>query len=966
MYNKPAECANCVLEKKGYSFIKPEGLGLNNVVVVGEGPGDAEARDGLPFRPKAQSGAKLEECFQLAAGELLEPINRQMFKIWNLIACQPPANLLADMPWEHGAVMHCRKAYFNDAVNDVADVSKRVILALGNVPLKYLTSASGIAKEKQSITHLRGYVFKSPEYGLIVPSLHPSYIQRGKPNLTSLLKADIILALKTARGEFVHRWHKDYVKPRYIENPCLEDCFTFYQQVVDNPNKILTYDIETDTDVEEDEKGQIVDDIRQVQFSLEKGTGIAISWSYPYIEVIKKIFATSNTKANHNTWNFDNPKISLSGVDIKGNIHDTMWMFKHYQPNLPRGLQAVVSLAGFPFPWKHLFGSRLQYYGCADVDAVQWILEWLPPIMKAMNVWRGYYDHVFSLYSPTLLRAKNIGIPVSETERLKLYDEKTQTGIFEDKRIALDNELQELVPNEIKNIKPKVKDKKTGVIRYGYINPPRDIKKLEASYNYTVKIRKEEGRPVITPFEEVVKARLGYELRSFDGDIERWCRVEPFKASLDQVAKYIRWQKARLENSLDEEDKYLAEYYEVPVVPRVDKKTGERSDKESTGVKVLTELFEVTGDRVLEAALELRSVGTIINNFIPNWKPADDGAVHTTWGFSAASGQLDSRKPNVLNCSKHTDNGQRFRRTIEAPEGYTFVEFDKRSYHVATMGFEANSKQYIRFSQLDPHSIFASWIMPNDWGTPIDMNSSDEEILEQCAYIKKRSGTPGELPVRQIAKPCVLGNQLGLGYMKLWAQNKKLIESPKKAKELQARLAERFSEVEAAKARIKEAAHNQKFLINDWGYIQWFYEIFKWHYSKRFARWVRGNGTDAEKALAFAVQGDAFGEIKWNLLEAERLGYNEKWNFINSIHDSVIYMPRVSDLEQCIVAIYNLFSRPCGVLVNQATGIKGLQVGVEISVGRNWQKQDYFGKGTNSEGMREVKGKEMREVYGLA
>ena len=32
----------------------------------------------------------------------------------------------------------------------------------------------------------------------------------------------------------------------------------------------------------------------------------------------------------------------------------------------------------------------------------------------------------------------------------------------------------------------------------------------------------------------------------------------------------------------------------------------------------------------------------------------------------------------------------------------------------------------------------------------------------------------------------------------------------------------------------------------------------------------------AEKALAFPVQGLAFGEIDWNLLEAEDRGYNEK------------------------------------------------------------------------------------------
>jgi len=119
----------------------------------------------------------------------------------------------------------------------------------------------------------------------------------------------------------------------------------------------------------------------------------------------------------------------------------------------------------------------------------------------------------------------------------------------------------------------------------------------------------------------------------------------------------------------------------------------------------------------------------------------------------------------------------------------------------------------------------------------------------------------------------------------------------------------------------------------------------------------------AEKALAFPVQGLAFGEIDWNLLEAEDRGYNEKYNFVNSIHDSVMYMPHVKQLANCIRDIYTLFTRPCSVLVNDATGPLGLTVGVEVSVGKNWRN---YHPEKNPEGMRELKKKELEEYLKAA
>ena len=75
-------------------------------------------------------------------------------------------------------------------------------------------------------------------------------------------------------------------------------------------------------------------------------------------------------------------------------------------------------------------------------------------------------------------------------------------------------------------------------------------------------------------------------------------------------------------------NKALAKLYVVPTTPR--------GDKETTSTDELQYLYDKTGDEVFLKTIEIRGLDTVINNFIPNWAPASDGCVHTTWGFKAA------------------------------------------------------------------------------------------------------------------------------------------------------------------------------------------------------------------------------------------------------------------------------------------------------------------------------------------
>ena len=353
-----------------------------------------------------------------------------------------------------------------------------------------------------------------------------------------------------------------------------------------------------------------------------------------------------------------------------------------------------------------------------------------------------------------------------------------------------------------------------------------------------------------------------------------------------------------------------------------------------------------------------------------NYKVEDFDYDDKVYCVRVPTGCIITRRNNKVcitgNCSKHTAIGQLFRGIIEAPAGYTFVEFDKKSFHVATMGYAANDSSYIRFSQLDPHSIFSSYIMPKEWGKPIDLSLGDADILDRCKWIKKRCKQEKEkdpihgINIRQdCAKPTVLGNQLGLGARKLHRMNRRFIASEAKAKEYQETLAALFPKVEAFKEDIRLKAHNQTYLLlEEWGKICYFFDVFNWRFDKRRNQWIRGNGGDSEKAIAFPVQGHAFGMIDSELFRIDNMGGCLEHNYLLSIHDSLVFMPEIGKLDKCIEMVVGEMNKPCDKLVNKATeevaGEKGagLKVAVEVAIGRNWRSYD---KESNPEGMQEVK-----------
>jgi hypothetical protein len=62
-------------------------------------------------------------------------------------------------------------------------------------------------------------------------------------------------------------------------------------------------------------------------------------------------------------------------------------MFGHWQPDLPKHLQFCSQFTSFPFPWKHLAATNIEFYAIADVDATLRLYHFLEAALKKDGLW---------------------------------------------------------------------------------------------------------------------------------------------------------------------------------------------------------------------------------------------------------------------------------------------------------------------------------------------------------------------------------------------------------------------------------------------------------------------------------------------------------------------------------------------------------------------------------------------------
>lgn len=149
------KCTKCDLGKTRTNVVIGRGNRNAPMMLVGEGPGEQEDKQGMPFVGPA---GKLLDLLMSAL-----MIKEDQYYIANIVKCRPPGNRV---PLDEEAEQ-CL-AYLR---NQVILVRPKIIVCLGSTAMKYI-----IDKEAK-ITHIRGQWIERKGY-FIMPTFHPAALLR--------------------------------------------------------------------------------------------------------------------------------------------------------------------------------------------------------------------------------------------------------------------------------------------------------------------------------------------------------------------------------------------------------------------------------------------------------------------------------------------------------------------------------------------------------------------------------------------------------------------------------------------------------------------------------------------------------------------------------------------------------------------------------------------------------------------
>jgi uracil-DNA glycosylase family 4 len=165
-------CTRCRLSGTRTNVVFGMGNPSADLMFVGEGPGEQEDRQGLPF--VGRSGQLLDRLILEEMG-----LTREDLYIANTIKCRPPGNRdplpdEIDLCWPY-------------LEKQLELIDPKVVVTLGNFATKLLLGTS------EGISRLRGrsYPYRS---GYLVPTFHPSAALRGAGQVLAQMRADLVRA----------------------------------------------------------------------------------------------------------------------------------------------------------------------------------------------------------------------------------------------------------------------------------------------------------------------------------------------------------------------------------------------------------------------------------------------------------------------------------------------------------------------------------------------------------------------------------------------------------------------------------------------------------------------------------------------------------------------------------------------------------------------------------------------------
>lgn len=975
-YPKPSSCATCALEKLGTGYAPPDGSASAAIMFLGESLGFNEAIQGSPFVGAA--GGMFGRILRRSHME------RASVRVDNCIRCQPPGDWLDGAPWEASALQHCRAAYGEESINQwlrSPSHGQKTLVTLGGIALRQILGLTGY--KGISVRDFHGTVHRDPSDRFwVVPTFHPSFLQRGASNLLDVSRFDLGVAARIALHGHNPRPVSlllDPPVPRFAQWVA-----AFLSAVQHDPAGIwLAVDIETPDKAGGRDEGELTNEdrsyqITRVNFSCNIDEGLTVPFEGPYIPLIAQLLAGARIlQFWHYDYDFprlvkanlmDLAKIATSQIQL----WDLMWAWHKLQSDVPRGLGFVAPFYSDYGAWKHLAkipGRDVEY---AAVDGFQ-TLRIGHGVVKDLvqaGMWDTFDRHVRQLDLYALKPAEEVGILIN-TERLGIFKGELETAATE--KLAL---MKEAAGQGALRPKGGYAKKPDGIAGEEP-EPPASITGNTKKKGRSVKTDYIEGSIQLVECVVTVQVRVcltcgkGTKIGPKHNCIPKADRETHLDGGVPKLAMIPReetrwfWQ---LPFNPDAPKQVLEYILAQGHTPGKAKKT----KKDTTNAETLRKLSKSTGDPLYKYILDYRAIGKVLGTYVTGVEKRLDaaGRVHSTFTHKPSTQRLSSVNPNVQNVI--TDRGgpkslaSGFRKCVVAAPGCRLLEVDYAGIEAVETGWYMNDPVFIRLAKLGVHAYLTSHLL----NRPADLAWTDEHLAGYFKEIKK-----GEVVLYDRAKRTVHGNNYGLTIHGMHTNFPEVFPTLGDAKHTQDLYYSLCPALPTFHRAVREQAHKTGYLggpgkpeapsrwDHPYGYRHWFWSVLSykpttqsraWALEKqhRPVAWINNRpfevvlGEDSKRVIAFYPQSTAAGVLKDAMLllfhpdSALYIGdqYYGRTPLRAPVHDSLLLEVPHAAWDYVLECVLLAMRRP---LVHQPTPTEWgfgdyLSIGVDAKAGDDW------------------------------
>lgn len=651
--SRPSPCRACVLDDKAEGFAPADGPSASWLLMVGEALGKVEALTGRPFMGDA--GGMLQRLLNMLGW------HRDDIRIHNVISCRPPGDWFDERaPWYRDAFHYC--PYLADTLAE----RHPVVVTMGGTALRKVMQLQH--HKKIRVQDFHGSILRDPSDRFwVVPTYHPSFLQRGAHNMIGTVLWDLLRAVEA----------RDSGKPKDDASVVVDPPLEWFKAWVDGVvaarlQEPAAYPISSDVETPDKsggrDEGEITPDDRSFQIlrvnvACHVDEGITVPFAGPFIDELRRLHQSPGPIWQWNS-SYDFPRLCAAGIWTDADAHrviDLMWLAHYLQSDVPRGLGFWAPFYSNYGPWKHLADANPALYG--GIDGLQTHRVGFGVLTDLIK--EGQYDgamrHVHQLHWAALRPAQLVGVQI-DRERLDAFEAELTARASQ----KLDA-LQGLYPDELTPLTPK----------QGLTSPPLDNVLHAKATAFTRKGQKRAGRaPTEIKMDLFKKARVvervvfrevfccktcgekevqrrhrcrlpytkkdgttGWKPADYPAEVSlepatvtRWYWQEPFNPdSPAQVLAYIKFK--------GKTDKRHA--------PGRAKKT----KKDSTDRETLERLEKRTKDPFYRTLLDYRAIVKVDGTYVKGTKRRLDseGRVHPEPTFRPSMFRLSYINPNITN-----------------------------------------------------------------------------------------------------------------------------------------------------------------------------------------------------------------------------------------------------------------------------------------------------------------------------